>query len=135
MRFGRLVAVSLSLISTVALMNCGGGGSSGGSPCTDNPITRADVFTYHNDNARTGQNLEESVLTPAKVNSTGFGRLNFLPVDGKVDAQPLYVSNISVNGVLHNVLYVATEHDSVYAFDADTGATIWQGSLLGPGEA
>ena len=94
----------------------------------------ADVVTYHNDNARTGQNLNESILTPANVNSASFGKLNFFPVDGKVDAQPLYVSNATIGGILHNVLYVATEHDSVYAFDADTGAIIWQVSLLGAGE-
>lgn len=133
MRSGQLVAVVLSLMSTLGLMNCGGGSSS--SPSTHNPTAHTDVFTYHNDNARTGQNLAESILTPANVKSTTFGRLNFFPVDGKVDAQPLYLSNIKVNGVLQNVLYVATEHDSVYAFDADTGGIIWQVSLLGPGES
>lgn len=94
-----------------------------------------DVLTYHNDNARTGQNLTETILTPGNVNSTTFGKLFVLPVDGKVDAQPLYVSALVIpgNGV-HNVVIVATEHDSVYAFDADTGTVLWQVSLLKPGE-
>lgn len=94
-----------------------------------------DVLTWHNDNARTGQNLEETFLTPANVNSTTFGKIAFFPVDGKVDAQPLFLANVPVSGQgIRNVLYVATEHDSVYAFDANTGAVIWHVSLLGAGE-
>ena len=92
------------------------------------------VLTYHNDNARTGQNLNETLLTPANVNPAKFGKLTFLPVQGLVDAQPLYVSNLSIEEKPHNVLYVATEHDLVYAFDADTFALLWQVSLLAPGE-
>jgi hypothetical protein len=93
-----------------------------------------DVVTYKNDVARTGQNLTESTLTLANVNAASFGLLRILAVDGKVDAQPLYLSHLSVGGALHNVLYVATENDSVYAFDADTGAQLWKVSLLGTGE-
>lgn len=93
-----------------------------------------DVLTYKNDLSRTGQNLSESALTPANVTSASFGLLRNLTVDGKVDAQPLYVSQLSVSGSLHNVVFVATEHDSVYAFDADTGSTLWQASLLATGE-
>jgi len=88
------------------------------------------VLTWHNDNARTGQNLAETILTPANVNSATFGKLFVLSVDGKVDAQPLYVPSLTVSGAVHNVLYVATEHDSVYAFDADTGTLLWQVSML-----
>jgi len=93
-----------------------------------------DVLTYKNDPSRTGQNLAESTLTPANVTSASFGLLRNLMVDGKVDAQPLYVSQLSVSGSAHNVVYVATEHDSVYAFDADTGSALWQASLLASGE-
>ena len=122
-------------IAAAALIRCGGVGSNsgtppgGGGPPAPSSSTQ-DVLTYHNDNARTGQALHETMLTPANVNSGQFGRLFTIPVDGKVDAQPLYVSN--VNG--HNLLIVATEHDSVFAFDADSGAMIWQVSMLQAGE-
>ena len=94
-----------------------------------------DVLTYKNDLSRSGQNLSESTLTPANVTSSSFGLLRNLPVDGKVDAQPLYVSHLSVSGSAHNVVFVATEHDSVYAFDADSGSVLWQVTLLAAGEA
>ena len=90
-----------------------------------------DVTTYHNDNARTGQNLTETVLTTANVNPQTFGLLHNLAVDGKVDAEPLYLSQLPVAGGVYNVVFIATEHDSVYAFDADTGAQLWRVSLLG----
>ena len=93
-----------------------------------------DVLTYKNDLSRSGQNLAESTLTPANVTASSFGLLRNLPVDGKVDAQPLYVSRLSVSGSLHNVLFAATEHDSVYAFDPDTGSVLWRVSLLEAGE-
>ena len=93
-----------------------------------------DVVTYHYDNSRSGANAQETILTPANVNATTFGKLGLYPVDGLVDGQPLYLSQLSVNGSMHNVLYVVTEHASVYAFDADSGAVLWQVSLLGPGE-
>jgi len=94
-----------------------------------------DVLTYHNDVARTGQNLNETILTPANVSVATFGRVGFFSVDGRVDAQPLFLSSVLISGQgTHNVLYVATEHDSVYAFDGDTGAVLWRVSLLAPGE-
>ena len=94
-----------------------------------------DVTTHHNDNARTGQNLHETILTTSKVNAATFGKLFVIQVDGKVDAQPLYVSAVSFPAVgTRNALYVATEHDSVYAFDADTGQQLWKVSLLKTGE-
>lgn len=94
-----------------------------------------DVLTYHNDVARTGQNLNEPTLTLNNVKSSLFGLLFTVTVDGKVDAQPLYASNVAISGQgTHNLLIVATEHGSVYAFDADTGAQIWQVTTLGSGE-
>src|SRR5271157_5678090 len=100
------------------------------------PLAKSqDVLTYHNDIARTGQNLSETTLTVGNVNSATFGKLFTLAADGKVDAQPLYASSVTIPGNgTHNLLIVATEHDSVYAFDADTGASIWQVSLLKSGE-
>jgi uncharacterized protein (TIGR03437 family) len=93
------------------------------------------VLTWHNDNARTGQNLQETTLTPANVNASSFGKLFAIPVDGKVDAQPLFVPALTFPGKgLHNALYVVTEHGSAYAFDADAGTVLWQVSLLGSGE-
>src|SRR5437667_11506925 len=91
-----------------------------------------DVLTYHNDNAKTGQQLHEEILTPANVTAAKFGKLWVLNVDGKVDAQPLYAAGVPIAGKgLRNVLFVATEHDSVYAFDADSTNVFWRVSLLG----
>src|SRR5258707_4151475 len=121
---------------------CGGSTGTSGSPSpTPTPSPSAiDVTTYHYDNLRTGQNLNETTLTTANVNQSKFGKLGELMVDGKVDAQPLYLSNVSIAGVgTKNVLYVATEHGSVYAFDADTlsgtaGKPLWQISTQLSGE-
>ena len=90
------------------------------------------ILTQHYDNARTGQNTNELSLTPANVNSASFGKLFELSVQGYVYAQPLYVPSVPIPGHgTHNVLYVATEHDMVYAFDADTGgAPLWQVNFL-----
>jgi hypothetical protein len=93
------------------------------------------TFTRLNDNARTGRNLQEYALTPGTVNQTQFGRLFTCPVDGYVYAVPLYVANLAVPGQgTHNVVYVATEHDSVFAFDADNPGClqIWQTSFINP---
>jgi len=98
------------------------------------PIVGQDVLTYHNNNARTGLNQEETQLTLNNVNYTTFGLQFVIPVDGLVDAEPLYLSSLVIGGVTHNVLIVATEHDSVYAFDADTGATLWHVTTLKSGE-
>src|ERR1700720_3355056 len=135
--FSCSIAVMLVAFS---FAGCGGnfitGSVNGSGP---GPNSGVDVLTYHYDNQRTGQNLNETALTPANVNSTKFGKLGEFPVDGRVDAQPLYLSQVSFGGQKKNVLYVATEHGSVYAFDADSisGATasfLWKTSTLGNGE-
>jgi hypothetical protein len=96
--------------------------------------SHTDVITYKNDLGRTGQNLTETLLTLANVKFSTFGKLRFLATDGLVDAQPLYLSALSVGGSTHNVVYAATENDTAYAFDADSGAVLWQRSLLGSNE-
>lgn len=93
-----------------------------------------DVLTYHNNNARTGFDNKEKVLTLTNVNSSTFGKLFTVPADGLVDAEPLYLSNVSISGVTRNLLIVATEHDTVYAYDADTGTNLWHITTLMPGE-
>ncbi|HEY1949158.1 MAG TPA: PQQ-binding-like beta-propeller repeat protein [Bryobacteraceae bacterium] len=94
-----------------------------------------DVLTWHNDNARTGQNLTERSLTLQNVNAKTFGKLFVIQVDGKVDAEPLYVHQLEIpNQGPRNVLFVATEHDSLYALDADTGKEFWHIRLLGSEE-
>ena len=97
--------------------------------------TSAGVFTHHNDVARTGQNLTETILTPAVVQMATFGKLATFQTDGIAHAAPLYVANVNIPGTgVRNVVYVATEHDSVYAFDADGpgGAPIWKTSFINP---
>jgi hypothetical protein len=89
---------------------------------------------HHNDLGRTGQMLAETTLTLANVNSSSFGKVAFLAADGKVDGQPLFVTNLSIGGVAHDVVYVVTEHDSVYAYDATSFAQLWRVSLTGSGE-
>ena len=92
------------------------------------------VLTWHNDIQRHGANRFEQILTPANVNSASFGKTEFFATDGAVDAQPLYVPAIKMGGASHNVLYIVTENDSVYAFDAATGAVLWHTSVLLPEE-
>jgi hypothetical protein len=103
------------------------------SICVPALQAQVNVTTYHNDNARTGQNVQETILTPANVNSSQFGKLFSVSVDGWVYAQPLFLSNVSIGGGIHDVLFVATEHDSLYAIDADLGTILWQVSLIPAG--
>jgi outer membrane protein assembly factor BamB len=88
------------------------------------------VTTYQNDNYRSGANTHETTLTTANVNVSHFGRKAVFPVQGQVYAQPLYLPNLTINGVSHNVVLIATEHDQVYAFDANSGQQLWHTNLL-----
>lgn len=126
----------------VVVSNSAGSVTSNSAMLTVNPgssNSSVDIITYHDDNARTGQNLNEAVLTPANVKSATFGKKGEFTVDGKVDAQPLYLSQVTIGAQKKNILYVATEHGSVYAFDADsingnTATFLWKTSTLGSGE-
>src|ERR1700722_12186662 len=91
---------------------------------------QVNVTTYHNDISRTGGYTQETVLTPANVSGGQFGKVFTTAVDGWVYAQPLYMSNVSIGGSTHNVLYVATENDTLYALDAATGTIYWHYSLI-----
>ena len=101
------------------------------------PTGTVNVLTRQNDNQHTGQNLHETILTPTNVNSGSFGKVFSYPVDGQIYAAPLYVSGLTMaQGGVHNVVFVATEYDSVYAFDADSAATnpapLWHVNFLNP---
>src|SRR5262249_5444650 len=92
---------------------------------TQSPARTAAVLTQHNDAARTGANLYETVLSPATVNKDRFGKLFDVPVDGLIYAQPLVVSGLAIKGRTRNVVCVATEHNSLYIIDGDTGEVLW----------
>ena len=133
------LAGALWLLLAAVLAACGKAGTNtspppGGGGVNPVPAHRTDVVTYRNDAARTGQNLTESVLTLTNVNAASFGLQRLLATDGKVDAEPLYLSGLTVQGAMHNVVFVATESDSVYAFDADSGAVLWHVSVLPAGD-
>ena len=88
-------------------------------------LAQVNVYTRSNDNSRTGANLQETILTPGNVNATNFGKLFTVHTDGQIYAQPLYVSNLAIAGGTHNVVFVASMFNTVYALDADTGSTLW----------
>jgi len=127
-----LSGLILLLVWQLPLLSCSGASPTANTTPPSGPPSAGsvDVLTYHNDNARTGQNVNETTLTTSNVNSTSFGLLFTVPVDGKVDAQPLYVSKLSIDQASHNALFVETEHGTVYAFDADSGISLWQVSTL-----
>ncbi len=112
-------SISATVFAIAALWSCAA------------PVTgQVNVTTYHNDNARTGQNIQETILTPANVGSPYFGKLFTVAVDGQIYAQPLLLSNLTIAGAKHNVVYVATENDTVYAADADAGTVYWEKNLI-----
>jgi len=133
----------LALAAGTVLAGCAGTGGTGiAGPGGTSPAGESarpsqsgtDVLTYKNDRQRSAQNLSEVTLKPSNVDATHFGLLRNLQVDGKVDAQPLFTSALLVDGTPLEAVFVATEQDTVYAFDADTGTLIWRVTLLGAGE-
>jgi outer membrane protein assembly factor BamB len=95
-------------------------------------IGQVDVTTYHNDSMRTGWNKQETDLIPAKVNSSSFGLMKVVSLDDQVDAQPLFVSKVMISGAMHDVVYVATENNTIYAIDASTGSVLLHRHLVPP---
>jgi len=133
----RVAFLAVVLVSVAAILVLTQGQA--GVAQTDDALAAAattfrGVLTFHNDNQRTGHNLAETVLTQSNVRVGAFGKLFTLTTDGRVDAQPLYVPNLSINGGTHNTLFVATEHGSLYAFDADQGVLLWRVTTLKSGE-
>src|SRR6202051_5052703 len=100
-------------------------------PLLPSLFAQQSLVTSRGDNARDGANTNETLLTPGNVNKNGFGRLFSVPVDYVVMAQPLYMPNVNITGQgTHNVVYVVTQADSVYAIDADSGSQLWYASML-----
>jgi outer membrane protein assembly factor BamB len=119
--------VTRLILTAFSLSSCIAGGAL--------PAFSQDVLTYHNNTLRGGTNSSETMLTLSNVNSASFGKLFTIPVDGLVDAEPLYLSAVPIPAKgTHNLLIVATEHGTVYAFDADTGSLIWHVTTLKSGE-
>ena len=118
----------------VVISNSAGSVTSNSATLSVTATAPNDVATFKNNVSRTGQNTVETTLTPQNVNSISFGLLHTVMVDGKVDAQPLYLSQVPIGGVARNVAFVASEHGSIYAIDADAGTTLWQVSVLANGE-
>jgi hypothetical protein len=125
MRFDRLPGISGILVVAILVATYG-------LAVLPQAAAQVNVLTNKMDNSRTGQNISETKLTTSNVNSNMFGKLFAFNVDGYVQAQPLYMSALTVNGVAHNVVFVATQHDSVFAIDADTGLQLWQASFINP---
>ena len=102
----------------------------------DRTLPSVNVLGYHNDNLDTGQNLNETVLTPASITSGNFGELFATQVNGEVYAEPLTVAGVNITSGtsqgVRNVVFVATENDNLYAIDADNGVILWQLALLTP---
>jgi hypothetical protein len=143
------IKITLAAAAVLAIAGCGGVNAAspspsptptpnnGPSPTPTPAASSVNIPTWHMDNGRSGLNNNETQLTPANVNATGFGKLFSYHVDGYSYAQPLYISNLRINGATHNVVFVATEMASVYAFDADNfgdGSPLWKTSLLQSGE-
>src|SRR6478609_10944537 len=145
----KIAIMVATAVAVLAVAGCGGVNAAsqspsptptpmnGPSPTPTPAVSTVNIPTWHMDNGRSGLNINETQLTPANVNASGFGKLFSYRVDGYAYAQPLYISNVPINGASHNVVFVATEMASVYAFDADNfgdGSPLWKTSLLQPGE-
>ena len=133
-RFFAAIAIVCLAAAGCGTRSSDNSGHSASIPAEAGPSGNVNILTYHDNNARTGENPNEKILKPSNVNFRQFGKVGFLPVEGLVDAEPLYVSQLKIRGAKHNVVFVVTEHDLAYAFDADTFQRLWMVSLLGPDE-
>src|SRR5260370_10670222 len=111
-RWSKIITMGISLIASLAVR------------------AQVNVTTWHNDLSRTGANAQETILTTANVNVTNFGKVFSVSVDGQVYAQPLYLSGVSLAGGTHNVLYIGTQHHSLYAIDAHSRTIYAPRSLI-----
>jgi hypothetical protein len=132
---GSGVAVTLTAPSTAGVYTVTATSVTDGSQSASTTVAVTDlagVYTYHNDLARDGANTQEYALTPKNLSAASFGKLFSCTVDGAIYAQPLWVANLNIGGSRHNVVLVATQHDSLYAFDADASpcAQLWKVSLI-----
>ena len=129
-----VVSICLTIAVICMVAGCGGISSDSPKPTPTPPSAQSGYLTWKFNNQRTGLQPNETILTPANVNATQFGEKFSNPIDGWAYAQPLYVPNVTIAGAKHNVVFVATEHASVFAFDADSaGPPLWKTSFLGPG--
>ena len=141
------LTICVLLFVSLVTLSCGAASSSSSAATTtpSSPGTSSnqpplqipyptDVLTYHYNVFRQGSTVQETTLTTSNVNVNTFGKVGFYSVDGKVDAQPLYVNKQFINGSLNNTLYVVTENDSAYAFSATNGRQFWHISALPAGE-
>jgi hypothetical protein len=118
---------AVSALAVVLILGAGQQAVHAGAPPQQAAAASQNVLTYHGDNLRTGWFSDETQLTPANVNSQSFGLLQTVTLDERVDAEPLYVAQQMIQGQgTHNVIYTATENNSVYAIDAESGAILWQ---------
>jgi len=118
----------------VVVSNSAGTVTSTAVALTVNAASAVDVVTYHYDKTRSGHNANETSLTTANVNQATFGLKQNFVADGRVDGQPLFLSQLSIGGTPHNVLFFGTEHGSIYAVDADTYTMLWKVSLIPAGQ-
>ena len=133
----------LLLLMCLGLLCCGSASAAEAPQSTSNapagpPLSiqyPTDVLTYHYNVFRQGATMQETTLTPSNVNMNTFGKINFFTVDGKVDAQPLFLNKQFISGTLSDTLYVVTENDSAYAFSANSGRQFWHTSVLQSGES
>ena len=132
---GLYTAPNVAATCTITGTALSDGGNQGKATAKINgpPPPAVSYLTWKNDNMRTGQQRNETVLTPANVNAGQFGVKFIAAVDGAIYAQPLYAANLAIAGGTHNTVFVATQHDSVYAFDAGSGAQLWSVSLIPAG--